>query len=87
MAIRQQMAVAVSNTIWLPPLRASLPNMRIVTNKRVTNTSMGTKESKGEDLIPEVLQIVKGLAHKFASALIRICQQIIKLLLIQQIPS
>lgn len=33
----------------------------------------------GEDLIPEVLQIVKGLAHKFTSALIRICKQIIKL--------
>ena len=32
----------------------------------------------GEDLIPEVLQIVKGLAHKFASVFIRICKQIIK---------
>ena len=31
-----------------------------------------------EELIPEVLQIVKGLAHKFASVFIRICKQIIK---------
>ena len=35
--------------------------------------------SVGEDLIPEVHQIVNGLAHKFASPLIRVCQQIIKL--------
>lgn len=35
--------------------------------------------SVGKDLIPEVLQIVKGLAHKFASTLIRIYKQIIKL--------
>ena len=35
--------------------------------------------SVGEDLIPEVLQIVKGLAHKFASPLIRVCKQTIKL--------
>lgn len=34
--------------------------------------------SVDEDLIPEVLQIVKCLTHKFASAFIRICQQIIK---------
>ena len=33
--------------------------------------------SVGENLIPEVFQIVKGLAHKFASVLIGICQQII----------
>ena len=55
-----KMAVAVSNTIWLPPLRASLPNMRIVTNKRVTNTSMGTKESKGEGIFVGLCSILNN---------------------------
>ena len=60
MAIRQQTAVAVSSTIWLPPLRASLPNVRIVTNKRVTKTSMGTRESKGEGIFVGLCSILNN---------------------------
>lgn len=43
-------AVVVSNTTWLPPLNASLPKVRMVTNKRATSTRIGTSESRGEGI-------------------------------------
>ena len=70
-AIRQQTAVAVSNTTWLPPLSASLPKVWIVTNKRVTNTSMGTSESKGEGILLGVWSIIIYMLMNYLPAKIR----------------
>jgi hypothetical protein len=50
-AIRQHTAVAVSNTIWLPPTSASLPNIFIVTKSNPANTRIGTKDNKGEGIL------------------------------------
>jgi len=40
--------VVVRSDIWLPPLRASLPNICIVAASRDTNSIMGMMETIGE---------------------------------------
>lgn len=41
-------AVAANNDIWLLPLKASLPKIRIVANNRATNMITGTSEISGD---------------------------------------
>lgn len=41
-------AVVVSNTTWLAPLNASLPNVRMVINNKNTNTRIGISERRGD---------------------------------------
>ena len=52
-ANREVIAVVVSSTTWLAPFKASLPNIRIVTNNNATSARMGTMESKGEGIFAE----------------------------------
>ena len=46
-----QQAVVNSRTTWLPPLSASLPNSRMVKNKRTIMTPRGIKESPREGCV------------------------------------
>jgi len=40
----------VSREIWLPPPKASLPNVCIVANNIPTNSAMGRRDTKGEGI-------------------------------------
>ena len=42
-----QLRIGASDT-WLPPLRASLPNVRIVVNNNNTSTMIGINDTMGE---------------------------------------
>lgn len=48
--MKTQQAVVTNKDIWLPPLRASLPNVLIVANNIPTIKAMGKRETKGEGI-------------------------------------
>ena len=48
MAKAEQQAVVSNNTTWLPPLKASLPKMRIVKKRRITITMIGIKDNPSD---------------------------------------
>jgi hypothetical protein len=45
-----QKAVAVSKQTWLPPAKASLPKIYMVTPSMATKTNIGTKDNKGDGM-------------------------------------
>ena len=48
--IKTQTAVVVSRDIWLPPLKASLPKVRMVANSIPIKRTMGRKDTRGEGI-------------------------------------
>ena len=50
MPMKTQQAVVISKDIWLPPLRASLPNVLMVANNILISKAMGRSETRGEGI-------------------------------------